>query len=275
MSVEAPSRRRALAGGLIAAVLASWTFVSAQSAVTLTVTPSPSAAQPGIQAVNITGSGFPSGTIAASGVTITLTPAAGGASTTATSTAVATVAGTSRRVTFVIPATISVSNPTAYRVSLAGATTAGTKFASTNQANLTINPAPRIVSVSPQHLLAGTSTSVTITTQYTNFVQGSTVASFGPGVSVGGAPAGAFGPVTVTNATRVVAQVTAPASGGGPVSVTVKTGVQEAVLAGGFTIDPLNRPPTVNAGGPYTVNQNIALAFTSTFSDPDGDTLTI
>ena len=276
MNVEAPSYRRVLAGGFIAAVLASLTLVSAQTAVTLTVTPSPSAAQPGIQVVNITGSGFPSGTIAASGVTITLTPAAGGASTTATPTAVATVAGTTRRVTFVIPATISVSNPTAYRVRLAGATTAGTKFASTNQANLTINPAPRIVSVSPPHLLAGTSTAVTITTRSTNFVQGATVASFGPGTSVGGGSSGAFGPVTVTSPTSAVAQVSSLASAGGPVSVTVKTGVQEAALAGGFTIDPLNRPPTVNAGGPYTVDQNIALAFASAlFSDPDGDTLTI
>jgi len=90
---------------------------------------------------------------------------------------------------------------------------------------------PEITGLSPNSASAGLSLPVAITGRYTNFVQGTTTASFGPYVSVGA--------VTVTSATRAIAQITIdPAAVTGPVTVTVATGNRQASLAGGFTIDP-------------------------------------
>jgi hypothetical protein len=47
---------------------------------------------------------------------------------------------------------------------------------------------------------------------YTNFVQGATQASFGPGISVGGGTVGALGPVTVTSPTSATAHLSISAS---------------------------------------------------------------
>jgi hypothetical protein len=134
---------------LLLPALDSW----AQSlvAVTLTATASPSAGQPGVTSISLTGSNFPTGTINASSVTVSMAPAAGGAAITATATAVTTIAGRTRRVTFTIPASISVTTPTSYAVSISGTTTTGTAFASSNTAALTVNPAAQILSVGARH----------------------------------------------------------------------------------------------------------------------------
>ena len=124
----------------------------------------------------------------------------------ATVTSVATVVGSIRRISFQITGA-GVSEPTLYKVSVAGATATGQAFASANTANLTINPAAAI-SFSPESAGVGQQVSVSILGQYTNFVQGSTKANFGPGISVGGAAEGAYGPVTVINSTSATAQLT-------------------------------------------------------------------
>lgn len=41
-----------------------------------------------------------------------------------------------------------------------------------------------------------------------------------------------------------------------------------------LTVSPPNTPPTVNAGGPYTVNEGSSVSVTATGNDPDGDTIT-
>lgn len=130
---------------------------------------------------------------------------------------------------------INVASPTAYLVSVSGQTTSGATFTSGNSAAITVLPAARIVSVSPSSAMPGQTTAVTITGQYTNFVQGSTQASFGPGISVGGASPGQFGPVTVLTSTTALARLTLDASAAvGARYVTVQTGVQQAILPNGF-----------------------------------------
>src|ERR1035441_6503977 len=102
---------------------------------------------------------------------------------------------------------------------------------------LTINPAAAIQTLSPSSANAGLSLQVSITGSYTHFVQGTTVASFGPGIAVGGAAAGQPGPVTVASPTSPTAEIAIGASAApGSQTVTVTTGAEQATLANGFTI---------------------------------------
>src|ERR1017187_6371902 len=102
---------------------------------------------------------------------------------------------------------------------------------------LTINPAASIQTLSPSSANAGLSLQVSITGSYTHFVQGTTVASFGPGIAVGGAAAGQPGPVTVASPTSATAEIAIGASAAtGSQTVAVTTGAEQATLANGFTI---------------------------------------
>jgi hypothetical protein len=111
--------------------------------------------------------------------------------------------------------------------------------------HVTVPPAV-IESVNPNNGHHCQIISVTITGQFTDFVQGSTQANFGPGISVGGATAGAFGPVTVTSPTTATAQLLLPAQVElGSRSVIVKTGAQELPLNDGFAVVEGQPTPTV------------------------------
>ena len=102
---------------------------------------------------------------------------------------------------------------------------------------LTINPAAQITTVSPNWGNAGKTLQATITGANTNFVQATTTASFGPGVSVGGAADGQPGPVTVNSPTSATAELAISITATtGPQTVTVATGMQQASLVNGFTI---------------------------------------
>jgi uncharacterized repeat protein (TIGR03803 family) len=306
---------------------------------TVTLNPStmPSAGDPGVTSLTVTGTGFPVGTIPPTNVTVTFNPttAGGGPSGSATASMVTAGSGSTESVTFQIPTTIAVSTPTSYQVSIAGTNSTGTAFQSGNTAALTVEPALAITTSSPMPAgkvnvnysqaiaatggsgqytwevsvgtlpnglslnaasgrisglpgTAGTSDftiqvtdsnqataakafalsiaapamiatvspnwgnvpggggagggpglPVAITGVHTNFVQGATQASFGPGISVGGASDGQPGPVTVKSPTSATAQLAIGAAAAtGPQTVTVTTGPEEASLADGFTIYP-------------------------------------
>src|ERR1700741_1973987 len=119
-----------------------------QTQVTLAATAAPSAGQAGISVESVMGSGFPSGTIPPANVTVTLTPSAAGAATTAQASTVTVILGQTERVYFVIPSSIKVASPTAYMVSIAGTTAAGAAFVSINRSSLTINP-PAAIALNP------------------------------------------------------------------------------------------------------------------------------
>jgi hypothetical protein len=253
------------------AVFGFWAAGEAQTQVSLSSVASPSAGQAGVTTITLTGSNFPAGTINATQVQVRLQPArsGGGPPTTVAASGVATVVGSTRRVTFTIPSTVTVGGPTAYRASLSGATTSGIAFASSNSASLTVNPAAS-VSLTPQSARRGGGVTATITGSFTNFVQGSTQANFGAGISVGSGAAGGFGPVTVTSATSATAQLTIdPDASAGPRSVSVRTGVQQATLADGFLVS-LPVPPTIAAAispGPNAAgwhNGPVTVTFTCT-----------
>jgi len=112
-------------------------------------------------------------------------------------------------------------------------------------------PLPSIIAVTPNTAQAGQSVSVTVTAQNTNFSQDTTQASFGAGISVGGAAEGDFGPVTVNSATSITVQLTINASAvAGPRTVSVRTGVEEVSLANGFTVTATGQGPTISITAP-------------------------
>jgi hypothetical protein len=225
--------------------------------INLAATTSPTAAQPGVTVVTLTASGFPTGSITASGVNVTLQAATGstGPALTANVTGFSSLPGAGGRITFQVAGS-NVTTPTPYLVSVSGKTSTGNSFASGKPSALTINPGASIISLAPNNGVIGKSVTVAITGQYTNYVQGSTKANFGAGISVGGAAEGAAGPVTVTSPTTATAQITIdPAAATGMQTVTIATGAQQATLTNGFTV---NGPPGINSLNPSSALQGQA-----------------
>jgi hypothetical protein len=124
---------------------------------------------------------------------------------------------------------------------------------------LTINPPPQITSVSPNSGNAGLALAVTITGSYTNFVQGTTMANFGPGIAVGGAAEGQPGPITVNSPTSATAHIAIDAAATAQSqTVTVTTGSETASLTGGFTIQAAIPFLTVDTTSPTTIATGIS-----------------
>ena len=232
-------------------------------AVTLTPTTSPAAGEPGVTNISVTGSGFPTGTILAANVTISLKPSASGAAVTTPATTIATVAGSTRRASFTVPASVQVSAPTAYTVSLSGTTSTGVAFASTNTAALTINPVATLTSVNPNTGQAGQSLTVAITGSFSNFLQGATAASFGAGITVNS--------TTVASATQATANLTiASTAAAGPRTVTMTTGVEIAALTNGFSVTAAG--PTISDFNPKSGSAGTLVTITGTNLQPASGT---
>ncbi|HLY20308.1 MAG TPA: putative Ig domain-containing protein, partial [Bryobacteraceae bacterium] len=123
------------------ALLSVSVLPGAVSEVKLSPSASPGAADPGVTAVTITGHGFPPGTIPAANVTVTFQPiiSGSGPSGSATATRVTVVSGSTEHVSFKVPVPINVPVATPYQVSIAGTTSTGKRFSSSNTASLTIN----------------------------------------------------------------------------------------------------------------------------------------
>jgi hypothetical protein len=97
----------------------------------------PDSGAAGSSNTNLTGSGFPSGTIAPGSVNIAIAKSCfGSGATTTTALKVTDIIGSSERVEFLIPASITTTGN--YYVSITGKTTTGTAFASTNCSEVTI-----------------------------------------------------------------------------------------------------------------------------------------
>jgi len=180
---------------------------------------SPNSGQAGITNLAITGSGFPSGAISPSNVTVTLTGGSGPLSITPAS--VITVGGNIRRVTFAIPSEDSVSSPTVYQVSVSGT---GPAFTS-NSVSLTVNPGAQITSLAPASGMLGQTVPVTITGLYTNFVKGSTAASFPAGSGITVSNFAVTGLTTATATLNISPSATVQTD-----TMTVATGTQKATV---------------------------------------------
>jgi hypothetical protein len=246
---------------------------SNNATITLAQTTAPSAGQAGVTSLTLTGSGYPPGTITPNQVQVTLTPASSGGQTISFAPlSVSTLIGSSRRIVFTIPASVSVSSPTDYFVSVVGQTTTASLFRSGNAASLTVDPPSQIATVLPNTASPGQSLGITINALFSTFTQNSTVASFGAGISVGGATPGTAGPVNVLSQTKVVAQIVIdPTAAPGPRNVTVQTGVQTSTSIAGFTVTAGTGPQlssvTPNVGTPGQQMLAVTIAGQNTHFD--------
>ncbi len=95
-----------------------------------------------------------------------------------------------------------------------------------------VNPPPTIATVTPNTGQQGqTIASVAVVGQNTNFVNGTTVASFGTGITVNS--------TTVTDATHATVSITVGLGATvGARGVTLTTGAEVATLTGGFSVTP-------------------------------------
>jgi hypothetical protein len=241
-------RAAALASMTVAAILIGVGAAAGQVKANLTKV-DPSSGQPVITTVRLDGNKFPSGPIPAANVFVTLTPDVAGTGPTATTVASDVTVDRSGRgsIRFIVPAILVVAAPTRYAVSATGTSAAAVRF-TTDAVRFTVNPAAQLVSVTPASGNAGTSLTVTLQAAYTDFKAGSTQASFGAGISVGGSASGGFGPVTVLSRTSATASLTIAANAvAGTRNVTVRTGTQEATKAGAFAVVVVAPRPTITA----------------------------
>ena len=98
---------------------------------------------------------------------------------------------------------------------------------------------PVVTLINPNTIQPTQSESVTITGAFTNWTS-ATKANFGPGIAVGGAAAGAFGPVTFNSATSLTANL---ATSGATIqlnAVQIQTGSQTLTVNNGISIQTCN-----------------------------------
>ena len=121
----------------------------------------------------------------------------------------------------------------------------GSEKASTLTNGFTVLPgASAITVIDPNAGRTDQNVAVSVSAQFTNFQNGVTVASFGPGVSVGGAADGALGPVSVSSPTTFTASLAINVAATlGPRDVVVQTGTEQLTVPQGFTITTIDTTP--------------------------------
>lgn len=232
-------RRPLILGGLIMFVA----IAGAQTPVNLSPSASPASGQPSVSTLTVTAGGMPPG-IAPANIGVSLTPDSGSGppASTIASAVVAGIGGT-QRISFAIPAALTVPASQLYRVQLTGAT-----VTSTNYATFTLLPPAAIVSLSRTSDTLGVSGSTTITGSNTHFSSRSTV-SMGPGITVQA--------IDAPNALSLTVyyQVAGNAAGGAR-TVAVATGNETVTAVNAFSVLALpgsQLPPS------YSISPNSAL----------------
>ena len=99
---------------------------------------------------------------------------------------------------------------------------------------------PVVTVISPNMIQPTQTESVAITGAFTNWASGTTTANFGPGIAVGGAAAGTFGPVTVNSATSLTANLVTSGASNGFRSVQIQTGSQTLTVNNGMLVQTCN-----------------------------------
>ncbi|MGA2534763.1 MAG: Ig-like domain-containing protein [Terracidiphilus sp.] len=136
---------------------------------------------------------------------------------------------------------------------------------------------PAITVIDPNVGVPNSTVTVNITGAFTNFTANNTQASFGSGISVGGAPEGGFGPVTVNSVTSATATLTIDpaavlASRNVMVQTTLSGGTVEMLTVNaGFTVQTVTTtPPSLVSISPASGGQNVPLntKITVVFSEP-------
>ena len=165
--------------------------------------------------------------------------------------------------------TLTVNGPTSASVPITI-----DNVAAAGQRNVTITTGSQVVTIqftviagvsavtliNPNTIQPTATESVSITGAFTNWVGGTTTANFGPGISVGGAPAGTFGPVTVNNATSLTASLVTSGASTGYRTVQIQTGSQTLTVTNGMRVETCtSSAPTVLHISPVSGASNIPL----------------
>ncbi|MEO8127020.1 MAG: hypothetical protein ABI822_08010, partial [Bryobacteraceae bacterium] len=253
----------------MAAIIATVAICQAQVSVMLSPVASPSSGQAGVTSVNVTGTSFPGGTITPANTIVQLQPASGGPPVVIQPNTVTTIIGSTRRVTFVIPASISIEEPTPYLVSISGTTSSQIAFASSNSASLTITagtysasgagPTPAISDFNPKSGPVGTQ----ITLAGSNL-------SPSPVVTLAKQGGGTVTASVASSGGNSIAFIIPAGAATGAVAVTVKgkTATSSAVLTvpppPNFTISMLPSPASLIRG--QSVNLNVSLTGSNGFA---------
>jgi hypothetical protein len=105
---------------------------------------------------------------------------------------------------------------------------------------------PAVTLINPNTIQPTQTESVSVTGAFTSWASGTTKANFGPGISVGGATAGTFGPVTVNSATSLTASLVTSSASNGLRTVQIQTGSQTLTVNNGMDVETCNgTTPTV------------------------------
>ncbi len=203
------------------------------AAVTLNANTSPTSGTVGTN-VSVSGNGFPTGTIPATSVSVTIAcPPGNGGSVTVNSSGLFPSSGSASRViTFAIPSSLTVNQAVTCNVTVAGSLPSAYSSGASSS-TLILNPPAAISSVSPGAGTRGTAVNVQIVGKATHF---KATQPTQPTVTVGGALV-AVSNVNATDDTHLTATFTLdPAAAPGERSVTVKTGSEVASLATGFLV---------------------------------------
>ena len=232
----------------------------------------PAAGTPGTE-VTLNLSGLPAGTIVPARVRVAMRLGGGTSTNVSAAATVFTVnAGGAGTLKYRVPGSIRVAQPTSYQLSVAGQTELGVAFSSSNTASFTLNPSAALAVVTPTAADPGKALIVTLFGESTHWVDGQTMASFGPGISVGTGPVGGFGRVDVVNATRAVAAVRVVAGAtAGLREVEVQTGAESVAQAGLFRVNPAQTARVltlVSPGSPDRGNGGTGIDLTATGFPP-------
>ncbi|MGD0790986.1 MAG: Ig-like domain-containing protein [Terriglobales bacterium] len=131
-----------------------------------------------------------------------------------------------------VPITIAASAATGSR---SVTITTGTQVVTTSFS--VIAGVPAVTLINPNNIGPTQTEPVTVTGVFTNWVSGTTKANFGPGIAVGGAAAGTFGPVTVNSATSLTASLVTSGAALGFRTVQIQTGSQTLTVANGMDVE--------------------------------------
>ena len=266
----------------VASGATSFTFsnpVNAGSAYNVTVLTQPSSPTETCSVTN--GSGTANGNVTnvqvactTSTLSATLNPSSAhqGSATTVVITGSATAFGPTTTVNFgadITAGAVSVNGPTSLSVPIVLANVAATGSRSVTittggqvvTATFTVVAGvPVMTAISPNMIQPTQTESVAITGAFTSWVNGTTQANFGPGIAVGGAAAGAFGPVTVNNATSLSASLVTSGATTGFRNVQIQTGGQTLTVNNGIYVQTCNgTAPTVVSISPNSGATSVPL----------------
>ncbi len=119
---------------------------------------------------------------------------------------------------------------------------------------------PAVTLINPNTIQQTQTESVAVTGQFTNWVSGTTKASFGPGIAVGTGPVGGFGPVTVNSASSLTASLVTSGAAQSSNTVQIQTGSQTLTVKNGMVIQTCTtNPPTVLQFSPVYNAGNVPL----------------